>query len=158
FYILLLFCFFFFSSRRRHTRCYRDWSSDVCSSDLSVNRVLIGLALVLSPLGVASTLGEQTSLALVEKKVDELFLALTSPDAPGLAVLVRHNGKTAFERAYGVRDLRSKVKIDARTNFRLASFTKQFTAMAVMLLVHDGKLRADETLGEVFPDFPDYGK
>src|SRR6266542_3941891 len=29
-------CFFFFSSRRRHTRCYRDWSSDVCSSDLAV--------------------------------------------------------------------------------------------------------------------------
>src|SRR3989442_15394042 len=28
--------FFFFSSRRRHTRCGRDWSSDVCSSDLSV--------------------------------------------------------------------------------------------------------------------------
>src|SRR5216684_5720090 len=27
-------CFFFFSSRRRHTRCSRDWSSDVCSSDL----------------------------------------------------------------------------------------------------------------------------
>src|SRR3989449_11641392 len=29
-----MFCFFFFSSRRRHTRCSRDWSSDVCSSDL----------------------------------------------------------------------------------------------------------------------------
>src|SRR2546429_2305857 len=29
-----LYCFFFFSSRRRHTRCSRDWSSDVCSSDL----------------------------------------------------------------------------------------------------------------------------
>src|SRR6266542_2338055 len=28
-------CLFFFSSRRRHTRCYRDWSSDVCSSDLA---------------------------------------------------------------------------------------------------------------------------
>src|SRR3712207_6912195 len=33
------FCvFFFFSSRRRHTRYWRDWSSDVCSSDLMVNR------------------------------------------------------------------------------------------------------------------------
>src|SRR5207245_7740547 len=33
---VVLFCVhFFFSSRRRHTRCYRDWSSDVCSSDLS---------------------------------------------------------------------------------------------------------------------------
>src|SRR2546429_1561741 len=31
---MLLFFFFFFSSRRRHTRCSRDWSSDVCSSDL----------------------------------------------------------------------------------------------------------------------------
>src|SRR5205809_6953457 len=30
-----IFCFFFFSSRRRHTRCSRDWSSDVCSSDLA---------------------------------------------------------------------------------------------------------------------------
>src|SRR5687768_5757664 len=32
--MLSLFVFFFFSSRRRHTRCSRDWSSDVCSSDL----------------------------------------------------------------------------------------------------------------------------
>src|SRR3989442_4422708 len=30
-------CFFFFSSRRRHTRCGRDWSSDVCSSDLELD-------------------------------------------------------------------------------------------------------------------------
>src|SRR5207245_8573705 len=33
--------FFFFSSRRRHTRCYRDWNSDVCSSDL-IDDVLKG--------------------------------------------------------------------------------------------------------------------
>src|SRR2546429_415644 len=33
------FDFFFFSSRRRHTRCSRDWSSDVCSSDLGDGRV-----------------------------------------------------------------------------------------------------------------------
>src|SRR3989449_8622107 len=31
----MIWCFFFFSSRRRHTRCSRDWSSDVCSSDLT---------------------------------------------------------------------------------------------------------------------------
>src|SRR2546429_2370675 len=33
---LTLLCVFFFSSRRRHTRCSRDWSSDVCSSDLKL--------------------------------------------------------------------------------------------------------------------------
>src|SRR5262245_64964664 len=35
---LLWLCFFFFSSRRRHTRCLSDWSSDVCSSDLTVEQ------------------------------------------------------------------------------------------------------------------------
>ncbi len=93
-----------------------------------------------------------------EKGIDAIFSGVTSRDAPGLAVLVRQNGKTVFERGYGVRDLRTKATIDAHTNFRLASFTKQFTAMAIMLLVHDGKLRYDETLTEIFPDFPEYGK
>src|SRR5687768_17906715 len=39
-YLSFFFFFFFFSSRRRHTRCSRDWSSDVCSSDLYVHRVI----------------------------------------------------------------------------------------------------------------------
>ncbi len=63
-----------------------------------------------------------------------------------------------FERGYGVADLRSLHKIDAHTNFRLASCTKQFTAMAIMLLVHDGKLRYEDRLTDIFPDFPEYGK
>src|SRR2546422_4361737 len=48
---LCLFFFFFFSSRRRHTRCSRDWSSDVCSSDLD------GIAFVFPPFHVAGNVG-----------------------------------------------------------------------------------------------------
>ena len=91
-------------------------------------------------------------------QIDKIFAAVTSAKEPGLAVLVRKNGKTVFERGYGLRDARSGLAIDARTDFRLASFTKQFTAMAVMLLAHDGKLRLDENLCEIFPEFPAYGK
>src|SRR2546422_5041114 len=40
---LYLSIFFFFSSRRRHTRCSRDWSSDVCSSDLKIAMNMIEL-------------------------------------------------------------------------------------------------------------------
>jgi CubicO group peptidase (beta-lactamase class C family) len=93
-----------------------------------------------------------------EKQVDAIFAAVTQENAPGLAVLVQKNGRASFEKGYGVRDLRTNTKIDPPTNFRLASFTKQFTAMAIMLLVHDHKLRYDETLVELFPDFPAYGK
>ncbi|MGC1366720.1 MAG: serine hydrolase domain-containing protein, partial [Candidatus Acidiferrum sp.] len=70
---------------------------------------------------------------------NSIFGGLVKPDEPGFALLVRYGGNNVYTRTEGVRDLRSKAKIDAHTDFRLASFTKQFTAMAVMLLVHDGK-------------------
>ena len=100
----------------------------------------------------------QTPASLIEKATDAIFSPVTQENSPGLAVLVRKNGRTLFEKGYGVRDLRTNAKIDQHTNFRLASFTKQFTAMAIMLLVHNGKLRYDETLTEIFPEFPSYGK
>jgi CubicO group peptidase (beta-lactamase class C family) len=94
----------------------------------------------------------------IEKKIDGLMLSVTQPDAPGLAVLVKKDGKILFEKGYGVRELNSHAKIGPETNFRLASFSKQFTAMAIMLLVHDRKLDYDERLTDIFPDFPAYGR
>src|ERR1700730_14120375 len=91
-------------------------------------------------------------------QINQIFTALADDKSPGLAVLVRKDGRTAFERGYGVRDFRTSAKIDPQTNFRLASCSKQFTAMSIMLLVHDGKLRYDDKLSDVFPDFPAYGK
>ena len=90
--------------------------------------------------------------------MDSAFSGLASSDTPGFAVLVKKDGKVVFRKGYGVRDLRNKTAIDAQTNFRLASFTKQFTAMAIMLLVHDGKLRYDQSLTDIFPNFPAYEK
>lgn len=92
------------------------------------------------------------------EQIDYIFAALKSARTPGAAVLVLENGRVILERAYGVSDLHSFQKIDAHTNFRLASCTKQFTAMAIMLLVHDGKLHYEDRLTDVFPDFPEYGK
>ncbi|HEX3103318.1 MAG TPA: serine hydrolase domain-containing protein [Terriglobales bacterium] len=94
------------------------------------------------------------------EKIDGILSSagLKSSGIPGAAVLVINNGEVVFERGYGVTDLKSLRRIDARTNFRLASDTKQFTAMAIMLLVHDGKLKYDEALTDIFPDFPAYGR
>ena len=119
-----------------------------------MKRIIIAIVALFVPGTAANTPAQSSSM---DRQIDAVFSGVSSPDAPGLAALVRKNGRTVFERGYGVRDLRSKAKIDGHTNFRLASFTKQFTAMAVMLLVHDGKLHYDDTLTEIFPDFPAYG-
>ena len=91
-------------------------------------------------------------------QIDAVFAPLKFTNVPGAAVLVVHDGQTVFRRGYGVTDLRTMHPIDSGTNFRLASFTKQFTAMCIMLLVHDGKLHYDDHLTDIFPEFPAYGK
>jgi CubicO group peptidase (beta-lactamase class C family) len=91
-------------------------------------------------------------------RIDDVFASLNSKSAPGAAALVIYNGDTVFQRGYGVTDLRTLQKIDAHTNFRLASFTKQFTAASIMLLARDGKLHYDDRVTDFFPEFPAYGK
>jgi CubicO group peptidase (beta-lactamase class C family) len=115
-----------------------------------------GLALVIPRVAGQQTMpagGDETA-----KRLQNSFVGLATKDAPGFAVLVKQNGAVLLEQGFGARDLRGKARIDAHSNFRLASCTKQFTAMAAMLLVHDGKLRYGETLTEIFAEFPAYGK
>ncbi len=119
-----------------------------------MTRFAIAMAVLVPLLVIRSVAADQNRTA---QDAATVFAAL-KPDAPGAAVLVLKNDKPVFQHGYGVTDLRSHSKIDEHTNFRLASVTKQFTAMAIMLLVHDGKMRYDESLTEIFPEFPAYGK
>ena len=93
----------------------------------------------------------------VTAKIDSLFRDFGHPNAPGATVMVIHNGKSIFAKGYGLANLESKTPCTTNTNFRLASVSKQFTAMAVMKLVEQKKLMLDERLTNFFPDFPAYG-
>jgi CubicO group peptidase (beta-lactamase class C family) len=119
----------------------------------------VKLAGVLAAAGLVASLPASVAVARDwrEAATAAVFEKLVRADEPGLAVLVRQDGKTVFERGYGVRDLRSRERIDTGTGFRLASLTKQLTATAVTLLVRDGKLRYEDTLADLFPAFPAYG-
>jgi len=117
---------------------------------MKIRLVTVLLLLVLLALSVSAQVSSN--------EIDSVFASLKSSDAPGAAVLVIQNGKPVFRRGYGITDLRTRHAIEPNTNFRLASFSKQFTAMCVMLLVHDGKLHYDDHLTDIFPEFPAYGK
>ncbi len=92
-----------------------------------------------------------------EQRVDEI-LERYSGNVPGASLIVIKNGEALLKKAYGIADLKRAVKITSKTNFRLASITKQFTAMCIMILVEQSKLKYDDTLTEIFKEFPDYGK
>lgn len=92
------------------------------------------------------------------KQLDAILAKAVTSGQPGLAVLVKKEGTVLFEKGYGLRRIKTRAPITPHTDFRLASVTKQFTAMSVMLLERDGQLRYESTLTEIFPDFPAYGK
>ena len=123
-------------------------------------RKAVQLAAVCSFVFVPMSRPLRASNSASSEQIDAILATagLKSTAIPGAAITVFEGNQTVFERGYGVTDLKTLHKIDAHTNFRLASCTKQFTAMAIMLLVHDGKLRYDERLTEIFPDFPEYGR
>lgn len=114
------------------------------------------LALLLMTALPFRTLGAEENVR--SNQLDALLRKAVTPGQPGLAVLVKKDGQILFEKGYGLRKIRGIAPITPDTDFRLASVTKQFTAMAVMLLVREGKLRYDTPLTEIFPEFPVYGK
>src|SRR5262252_214159 len=105
----------------------------------------LGIGLVTGLLGLSGA-SAQSQDQPTEKQIGAVFDGLATDKTPGLAVLVKKNGNVVFEHGYGLKELRTGSRTDTKTNFRLASVTKQFTAMAVMLLVHDKKLSYETTL------------
>jgi CubicO group peptidase (beta-lactamase class C family) len=92
-----------------------------------------------------------------EEKIDDIFIDYNRPGMPGAAVMIINDGEIIFEKGYGLADVEKKMPVTRTTNFRLASVTKQFTAMSILILIDRGNLKLETTLKEIFPEFPEYG-
>jgi CubicO group peptidase (beta-lactamase class C family) len=99
-----------------------------------------------------------SAMSQPEKKIDELLQRFNEPNSPGAAVMVIKDGKAIFAKGYGLANIADNIRCSTNTNFRLASVTKQFTAMAIMILAERGKLSLEDKMTKFFPEFPDYGK
>ncbi len=72
--------------------------------------------------------------------------------APGIATAIIHKGKLVYAQTAGYANLKDSIKIDADTRFNIASNGKQFTALTILLLEHQGKLRLDQDVRTILPD------
>ena len=94
----------------------------------------------------------------MEKRVDEAVGQFITDRTPGCSVLAAKDGRVIFRKAYGLADIEHGVPAKSEDNFIIASNTKQFTCLAVLMLRDRGLLALDETIERFFPDFPDYRK
>ncbi len=114
-------------------------------------------ALCLLALGAAQTRAQPAAMDSLSRWVDSIFARYGSARSPGCAVGVTRAGELAFSKGYGTADLDRGRAIGPDTRFYLASLSKQFTAMSVVLLAQDGKLSLDDDIRKWVPEVPSFG-
>jgi CubicO group peptidase (beta-lactamase class C family) len=90
-------------------------------------------------------------------RVDRLFAQWNKPGSPGAAVAVVRNGEIVFKYGYGLANLEYDIPITPATVFHVASVSKQFTAMSILLLEQQGKLSIDDDIHKYLPEMADFG-
>lgn len=94
----------------------------------------------------------------LEKRLDRVISPIMHEGTPGMALLIARGNEVVHRKAYGMADLEKETAIRCDDNFVIASNTKQFTCMAIMMLKEQGLLTYDEPIARFFPDFPEYRK
>jgi len=93
-----------------------------------------------------------------EARVDQILARYAGPDVPGAALMIIKDGQPVVKKGYGIAHFATNTPVTSQTDFRLASVTKEFTAMCILQLVERGDLTLGTSLTDIFPGFPDYGK
>lgn len=92
----------------------------------------------------------------LEARVDQFVEAeMQREKVPGVAVGVFRKGEVLLAKGYGEANVEHRVPVTRRTVFQSASVGKQFTAVAVMLQVQDGRVALDDSIKKYFPDAPE---
>lgn len=93
----------------------------------------------------------------VTARVDKLFAQWDRSDSPGCSLGVSRNGAVVYERGYGMANLEQRRAITPASIFPIASISKQFTAMAILMLAQRGQLSLDDDVRKYITELPDYG-
>lgn len=93
-----------------------------------------------------------------EAQLDAVVASYFKAGEPGAAVLVMRDGKPLLRKGYGMADIELGVPVQPDHVFRIGSITKQFTSVAILQLVEQGKIKFDDPITKFFPDYPTQGK
>lgn len=88
--------------------------------------------------------------------VDAVLGNMSQPGMPGCAVGVVQSGTLILSRSYGLADVENGVPISSDTRFDIGSMSKQFLALAILLLESGGKLALDDDVHKYVPELPPY--
>lgn len=106
---------------------------------------------------VSSTENSAFSIAStknIEAEIDAIFNQAYPANSPGATVLIAKDDAIIYRKAFGMANLELKVQMKPESVFQLASITKQFTSVAILILMEQGKLTLQDPLSKYIADYP----
>jgi CubicO group peptidase (beta-lactamase class C family) len=88
------------------------------------------------------------------KIIDSAFTAMQTKAGFNGTVMYSERGRLVFKKAYGYDDFKARKKLSTRSAFQLASVSKMFTAMSIMILKEEGLLNYDDSIKKFIPELP----
>lgn len=101
-----------------------------------------------------SSYGQSKQDKKIVAALDELIPKRLPAVAPGCVVLVAKKGEIIYKKAFGTANLELNIPMQADMIFRIGSITKQFTAIAILQLVVQGKISLNDSIQKYVPDYP----
>ncbi len=86
-----------------------------------------------------------------EAKMDSIFNAKVNEGEPGIVALVAFDGEILYTDGFGMRNVSEGERLTPTSNMRMASVSKQFTALCMLTLVNEGKISLDDDASEYLP-------
>ena len=105
---------------------------------------------LIDPISVSSSATMEEKL----RSIDRWLLALSKKKRFNGAILISKDNKPDLMKTYGYQDFKREKLLTHQSSFRLGSVSKQFTAMAIMILNNQGKLKYDDSVQKYLPSFP----
>lgn len=93
----------------------------------------------------------------VESKIDKLISKTYIENEPGITILIAKKGKPIYKKSFGKSNLELNSKTSTETVFQIGSITKQFTAVAILMLEEQGKLKLNDQITKYLPEYPTDG-
>lgn len=94
----------------------------------------------------------------LESKIDNVLSNQFKSNETGVSALVAKDGKVIYRKAFGKSNLELDVNMTSENVFEVGSITKQFTSIAILMLLEEGKLSLEDDITKFIPDYPTNGK
>lgn len=122
------------------------------NNTLRMNKKILSIVLGV----LMSILAYTQTINTFEQKADSIFSEAYNANTPGVVASIIKDGKVLYQKGFGLANLETNTTITPQTKFQIGELSKQFTSLAILILVEQGKITLADDIRKYLQELPEY--